>query len=204
MFSGLSSGLWWFGNPGLGYNVCMAPDGVDFAASAGKYHNHQAKALGMPLLSSWVLLGPGGSGLSMLRFAVCCGMRMHGKEGRSGYLIPQEQQLWEQQGMGLSHTLPSSIPARTPWAALWPHSFLHCSEANREPKSIQLNQKQKLLLFHDILIGETIWAAPSFSSFSCCLPGASSWDTLQTTAPRQGGREQSLQEVTAASCHLWG
>lgn len=75
MFSGLSSGLWWFGNPGLGYNVCMAPDGVDFAASAGKYHNHQAKALGMPLLSSWVLLGPGGSGLSVLRFAVCCGMR---------------------------------------------------------------------------------------------------------------------------------
>lgn len=39
VFSGLSSGLWWFGNPGLGYNVCVAPDGVDFVVSAGKYHN---------------------------------------------------------------------------------------------------------------------------------------------------------------------
>lgn len=53
----------------------MAPDVADFAVSTGKHHNHQAKALGVPLLSSWVLLGSGGSGLPMLRFVGCCGMR---------------------------------------------------------------------------------------------------------------------------------
>lgn len=69
VFSGLSSGLWWFGNPGLGYNACMDPDGVDFAVSAGKYHNHVAKALGMPLLSCWVLVALG-CPCSGLQFAV--------------------------------------------------------------------------------------------------------------------------------------
>lgn len=182
----------------------MAPEGVDFAVSAGKYHNHHAKALGMPLLSSWVLLGSGGSGLSMLRFAVCCGGCM-ARRGGLDISNPRSSSSGSSRGWG-SATLfhPPSLPGHLGLSVLWPHSFLHWSEANREAKSIQLNQKQKLLLLHDILVGDTIWASPFSPSFLCCLPGTSSWDMLQTTAPRQGGREQSLQEVTATSCDLWG
>lgn len=53
--------------------------------------------------------------------------------------------------------LQSSTPATTPWAVLWAqlHSFPCLSEANRKPKSIQLNQKQNLLLLYGVLIGNT-------------------------------------------------
>lgn len=185
MFSELKSGLWGFGNPGLEYNVCTASDGVDFAVSAEKYHTTRQSPWGWPCWSPsflWVL-GVLGCPCLGLQFAVAWGL--HGKEGRSGYLICQDkallvQQLW-QQGMGLIHTvpLPSSSPARTPSAVLWAHSSVHCSKANGKPESIQLNQKQKLLLLHDIVIGDTNWAALSFPSILCCIPGTSSLDVLQ-------------------------
>lgn len=72
----------------------MAPDGVDFAVSAGKYHSTRQRPLGMALLSSWVPLGSGGSGgsgLSVLSLQLAVGQGLHGKEGRCGYLISQHK-----------------------------------------------------------------------------------------------------------------